>query len=95
MQRSNDSKLLENLQKDYENLQEEYSLINEKYLSAIVKIEQIEKENTAVSLYCIAVHFMSCQLLGRMVILYEKSNLTKIKFFLVKFYFPVKVPSIP
>lgn len=45
LQRSKDSKLLENLQKDYENLQEEYSLLNEKYLSAI---EQFEKENTAV-----------------------------------------------
>lgn len=43
--RSKDSKLLDNLQKDYDNLQEEYSLLNDKYLSAIIKIEQLEKEN--------------------------------------------------
>lgn len=55
MQRSKDSKLLENLQKDYKNLQEEYSLLNEKYLSAIVKIEHLEKQNTIVS--CLAIEF--------------------------------------
>lgn len=49
LQRSKDSKLLENLQKDYENLQEEYSLLNEKHLSAMIKIEQFVKENTSVS----------------------------------------------
>lgn len=51
-QRSKDSKLLENLQKDYENLQAEYSLLNEKYLSAIIKIEQFEKKKTVVSVAC-------------------------------------------
>ncbi|KAG4075408.1 hypothetical protein HA402_015061 [Bradysia odoriphaga] len=45
--RSKDSKLLDNLQKDYDHLQEEYSLLNDKYLSAIIKIEQLEKENAA------------------------------------------------
>lgn len=49
LQRSKDSKLLINLQKDYDNLQEEYSLLNEKYLSALIKAELFEKEKAAVS----------------------------------------------
>ncbi len=37
----------------------------------------------------------SCQFLGNLVLLYGKSNLTKINFFRVKFYFLVKISSVP
>ncbi|KAJ6636146.1 hypothetical protein Bhyg_14733, partial [Pseudolycoriella hygida] len=43
--RSQDSKLLDSLQKEFENLQEKYGLLNENHLAAKRKIEQIEKEN--------------------------------------------------
>ncbi len=36
----------------------------------------------------------NCQLLGHLAFLYEKSNLTKIHFFLANFYFLVKTSSV-